>query len=335
MDVDAFWRSARERAGGVRPARAAGRRQPRGGPGRHGRVLRRARAARPGDRAGRLRRGRAPGRRGLPRRLPAALAGASSRPDEAVGWAPRWALQKVKEEGERRDRVREHRRRARPEPLRRPRPRARRAARSMPELRQAYWHAFDRGEMPWTIVAFPTPGWAEQAFGEPDVARLWDAIRATVRLDEPDPVAAWREHIAVLQERARAAERARLRRGALPRPGHRPDRRAAATVALDGRGRRDRVGAVLHAEPADRGGLHDARPAPDRGSCARDAAARARRRDGRPRPRDHVQRRPDHAASRPPPARTRCAPRLPSTTARRTSARSRSSTRPRASAAAA
>ena len=63
----------------------------------------------------------------------------------------------------------------------------------MPELRQAYWHAFDRGEMPWTIVAFPTRGWAEQAFGEPDVARLWDAIRATVRLDEPDPVAAWHD----------------------------------------------------------------------------------------------------------------------------------------------
>ena len=39
-------------------------------------------------------------------------------------------------------------------------------------------------------------------FGEPDVARLWDAIRATVRLDEPDPVAAWNEHIGVLQARA-------------------------------------------------------------------------------------------------------------------------------------
>jgi len=55
----------------------------------------------------------------------------------------------------------------------------------------------------WTIAAFPTPGDAVQVFGEPDVERLWDAIAHTVRLDEPDPVAAWREHVARLQERCR------------------------------------------------------------------------------------------------------------------------------------
>ena len=31
-------------------------------------------------------------------------------------------------------------------------------------------------------------------FGEPDVERLWEAVAHTVRLDEPDPVAAWRRH---------------------------------------------------------------------------------------------------------------------------------------------
>ena len=62
--------------------------------------------------------------------------------------------------------------------------------------------------MPWTIVAFPTPAWAEQVFGEPDVGRLWDAIRATVRLDETDPVAAWNEHIAMLHGPRRPVERA-------------------------------------------------------------------------------------------------------------------------------
>jgi aminopeptidase len=56
--------------------------------------------------------------------------------------------------------------------------------------------------MPWTIFSFPTPGWAAQAFGEPDVARLWDAIRAAVRLDEPDPITAWKKHVALLVERA-------------------------------------------------------------------------------------------------------------------------------------
>lgn len=122
-------------------------------------------------------------------------------PEEAVGWAPRWALQRVVEEGERRtafvDIVGE------PDPDLFAGLDPRRVALStVPELRRAYWDAFDKGLMPWTIVAFPTPGWAEQVFGEPDVARLWDAIRATVRLDEPDPVAAWSEHVGLLQARA-------------------------------------------------------------------------------------------------------------------------------------
>jgi aminopeptidase len=58
------------------------------------------------------------------------------------------------------------------------------------------------GEVAWAIVGGPTPGWAKAVFGEPDVDRLWQAIERTVRLDEPDPVAAWREHIARLNERA-------------------------------------------------------------------------------------------------------------------------------------
>jgi aminopeptidase len=55
----------------------------------------------------------------------------------------------------------------------------------------------------WTIVAYPNEGWARTVFGEPDVERLWEQVAFTVRLDEPDPVAAWREHIARLAERAR------------------------------------------------------------------------------------------------------------------------------------
>jgi aminopeptidase len=56
----------------------------------------------------------------------------------------------------------------------------------------------------WTIVAAPTAGWATQVFGEPDVERLWDAVATATRLDEPDPVAAWRAHTDKLQERADA-----------------------------------------------------------------------------------------------------------------------------------
>jgi aminopeptidase len=54
----------------------------------------------------------------------------------------------------------------------------------------------------WTIVAMPTEGWARAVFGEPDVDRLWRAVAGTVRLDEPDPVAAWKSHLVRLAERA-------------------------------------------------------------------------------------------------------------------------------------
>jgi aminopeptidase len=47
----------------------------------------------------------------------------------------------------------------------------------------------------WTIVALPNPAWAEQVFGKPDVERLWQAVEKAVRLDQPDPVAAWKAHI--------------------------------------------------------------------------------------------------------------------------------------------
>ncbi len=56
----------------------------------------------------------------------------------------------------------------------------------------------------WAGVAYPTEGWARQVFGEPDVERLWNLVARAVRLDEPDPVAAWQEHLARLRERATA-----------------------------------------------------------------------------------------------------------------------------------
>jgi aminopeptidase len=56
----------------------------------------------------------------------------------------------------------------------------------------------------WSIVSFPNEGWATTVFGEPDLDRLWQAVATAVRLDEPDPVAAWQAHIANLAERAAA-----------------------------------------------------------------------------------------------------------------------------------
>ena len=53
----------------------------------------------------------------------------------------------------------------------------------------------------WSIAAFPTEGQARQVFGEPDVERLWGAVAHSVRLDEDDPVEAWRAHTARLRAR--------------------------------------------------------------------------------------------------------------------------------------
>ncbi len=56
----------------------------------------------------------------------------------------------------------------------------------------------------WTIVPAPTAAWALQVFGTPDVDALWSAVEKAVRLDHPDPVAAWRQHVARLRRVADA-----------------------------------------------------------------------------------------------------------------------------------
>lgn len=127
---------------------------------------------------------------------------AAHAPEDVVGWTPPWLLQRIEEEAERRSAVVNLVGEPAPDVFAGIDPQ--RVANSvMPDYRRAIWTAADHGRWPWTIVAFPTPSWAEQVFGEPDIARLWDAIRATVRLDEADAVEAWQGHIAMLQERAR------------------------------------------------------------------------------------------------------------------------------------
>ncbi len=60
------------------------------------------------------------------------------------------------------------------------------------------------GDVAWNIVAAPNPGWATQIFGEPDLERLWGALRVAMRLDTSDPVAAWRQQREMLARRAQA-----------------------------------------------------------------------------------------------------------------------------------
>jgi len=58
----------------------------------------------------------------------------------------------------------------------------------------------------WTIVATATPAWAAAMFPddppETAIAKLWNAIFETSRINTDDPVAAWKKHDADLQKRA-------------------------------------------------------------------------------------------------------------------------------------
>ncbi|MBV8069497.1 MAG: aminopeptidase [Acidobacteriaceae bacterium] len=81
-----------------------------------------------------------------------------------------------------------------------------RANLAMSKASRAPLELITRHEINWTIVPCATPAWAAKVFpNEPAdaaMARLWDAIFASMRLDAPDPVAAWRQHDAELQRRA-------------------------------------------------------------------------------------------------------------------------------------
>ena len=62
----------------------------------------------------------------------------------------------------------------------------------------------------WTVVACPNEGWAEAVFGEPDLERLWERVAFCVRLDEDDPVQAWKDHIDKLSRRARTLDELKI-----------------------------------------------------------------------------------------------------------------------------
>jgi aminopeptidase len=122
-------------------------------------------------------------------------------PDESLDWSPPWLIERLERLAEQRG--------ARVAIVGDPEPelladldpvrvgRARMTALVDASLKQATEH-----RVSWTIAAYPNEGWAGAVFGEPDVQRLWDAVASAVRLDEADPVAAWRRHVDRLSERA-------------------------------------------------------------------------------------------------------------------------------------
>ena len=130
-------------------------------------------------------------------------------PEESLDWTPPWTMALI-------DHLRETRGATivitgEPEPELLADLDQRRTQRARPRLAvEKLLDAENRRLIQWTIVGYPNEGWARTVFGEPDVERLWDAVITATRLDEPDPVAAWREHIARLQARAAALDERRF-----------------------------------------------------------------------------------------------------------------------------
>ncbi len=123
-------------------------------------------------------------------------------PAEGLGWSPPWLVQRLDDLGA--DGGALLGITGNPEPeLLADLDGERIAASQMRELTEASLRLAD-GLVNWSIVAFPNEGWARTVFGEPDVARLWEAVATAVRLDEADPVAAWKDHLAALGRRATA-----------------------------------------------------------------------------------------------------------------------------------
>jgi aminopeptidase len=81
---------------------------------------------------------------------------------------------------------------------------ARMAAARHRDFDRAWADAVMGQKVAWAILAYPTDEWAAEVFGEPAVDKLWDAVAHSLRLDAPDPAAAWDERLKELDARARA-----------------------------------------------------------------------------------------------------------------------------------
>lgn len=57
----------------------------------------------------------------------------------------------------------------------------------------------------WSVISVPIASWAARIFPDDtpaaQMARLWDSIFAACRVDQPDPVAAWQQHVRELTAR--------------------------------------------------------------------------------------------------------------------------------------
>ncbi|MFW6313594.1 MAG: aminopeptidase [Spirochaetota bacterium] len=78
------------------------------------------------------------------------------------------------------------------------------------EVDYPYRNAVLADKLRWIVVAIPTPKWAAKVLGKPAdetaAEELWNLMVPILRLDAPDPPAAWRSHDETLQTRRRTMD---------------------------------------------------------------------------------------------------------------------------------
>ncbi len=138
--------------------------------------------------------------------------------DDVLSWTPPWLLERAVEIGDERAAVVALTGDAEPELLA-DLPGERVGKARMLDLAHENNRQVNQQLNNWTVVGVPNEGWARQMFGEPDLDRLWDLVEFCVRLDEEDPVAAWRAHVKRIGARARALNELRVDRLRFTGPG--------------------------------------------------------------------------------------------------------------------
>jgi aminopeptidase len=122
--------------------------------------------------------------------------------EDVLSWTPPWLLERAVEVGDEKAAVIALTGDAEPELLA-DLPGERVGKARMLELAQENNRQINEQLNNWVVIGVPNEGWASQMFGEPDLDRLWKLVEYCVRLDETDPVAAWRHHVARIGKRAR------------------------------------------------------------------------------------------------------------------------------------
>jgi aminopeptidase len=125
--------------------------------------------------------------------------------DELLSWTPPWLLKRAKQVGDERAAVVALTGDAEPNLLA-DLPGERVGKARMLQLAEESNRQINEQLNNWTVIGVPNVGWAQQMFGEPDLERLWQAVEFTVRLNEDDPVAAWRSHVERIGKRARTLD---------------------------------------------------------------------------------------------------------------------------------